>query len=147
MTPITVGEHDGQDLEARPIRPPFDAPHTVSVVICAYTERRWESLVNAIESLRVQRRRPDQVVVVIDHNHELLRKARSTFPGDVEILVNAEPMGLSGARNTGVQAASSDVVAFLDDDAEAEPDWLQELLAQYLPNVVGAGGVALARLA
>ncbi len=34
------------------------------------------------------------------------------------------------------------MVAFLDDDAEAEPDWLQELLAQYLPNVVGAGGVA-----
>jgi glucosyl-dolichyl phosphate glucuronosyltransferase len=139
----TVGEDDGQDLEARPTRPPFDAPHTVSVIICAYTERRWDSLVDAIESMRVQRHPPDQLVVVIDHNHELFRLAQSTLPGDVEVLANAESTGLSGARNTGVRVAVSDVVAFLDDDAEAEPGWLQELLAQYLPNVVGAGGVAL----
>jgi glycosyltransferase involved in cell wall biosynthesis len=142
MTPITVGKDDGRGLGARPIRPPFGAPQTVSVVICAYTERRWDSLVNAIESMRVQRHRPDQLVVVIDHNPQLLRKAQATFPGDVEVLANAESRGLSGARNTGVRATRSDVVAFLDDDAEAEPDWLQELLGHYLPDVVGAGGVA-----
>jgi hypothetical protein len=43
-----------------------------------------------------------------------------------------------------VQAARGDVVAFLDDDAEAEPGWLEELLAQYEePNVAGAGGRAI----
>lgn len=143
MTARTVDEDDGLGLEARPTGPPFDTPRTVSVVICAYTERRWDSLVDAIDSMRVQRHRPDQLVVVIDHNNELLRRTRSTFQSDVEVLANAEVKGLSGARNTGVRAASCDVVAFLDDDAEAEPDWLQELLAQYLPDVVGAGGVAL----
>ena len=141
MTP-DMGADDGLGLEARPIHPPFDAPRTVSVIICAYTERRWDSLVDAIESMRRQWRRPDQLVVVIDHNSELLGRTRAAFGRDVEVLANTEVTGLSGARNTGVRAASSDVVAFLDDDAEGEPDWLRELLANYLPDVAGAGGVA-----
>lgn len=143
MIPTAVGDDSGEEPEAQPFPPPFDAPRTVSVVICAYTERRWDSLVDAIESMRAQRHRPDQLVIVVDHNEELLQRAKSSFPADVEVLANAEVTGLSGARNTGVRVASSDVVAFLDDDAEAEPGWLQELLIQYLPNVVGAGGLAL----
>jgi len=133
---------DSQNLEARP-RPPFDLPRTVSVVICAYTERRWDSLVDAIESMHVQRHRPDQVIVVVDHNEALLQRAHATFPGEVEVFANAEGTGLSGARNTGVRAARSDVVAFLDDDAEAEPGWLKELVDRYLPHVVGVGGMAV----
>ena len=91
----------------------------------------------------MQRRLPDQVIVVIDHNEDLLRRSRATFPSDVEVLANEEVAGLSGARNTGVRVATGDVVAFLDDDAEAEPGWLEGLLAEYLPHVVGAGGAAL----
>ena len=41
------------------------------------------------------------------------------------------PGGLSGARNTGVAAARGEVVAFLDDDAVAAPDWLEHLLRPY----------------
>ena len=93
--------------------------------------------------MRVQQHRPDQIIVVIDHNESLLRRARATFPGNVEVVANADDTGLSGARNTGVRVAWSDVVAFLDDDAEAESDWLHELIAHYRPHVAGAGGVAL----
>ena len=118
---------------------------SVTVVICAYTERRWQSLLQATHSLRAQRRLPDQCVVVIDHNEQLLRRARTSLPDDVEVLANEERQGLSGARNTGVRAARCDVVAFLDDDAEADPGWLEELLAQYdEPLVMGAGGRAVA---
>ena len=97
----------------------------MTVVVCAYTERRWESLLRAVESLRSQRRVPEQCVVVIDHNEQLLRRARFSLPDDVEVVASDEPQGLSGARNTGVRAATGDVVAFLDDDAEAEPGWLE----------------------
>ena len=50
---------------AEPLPDPFPpgSPHTVTVVICAYTEHRWDSLLNAIASLRVQRRLPDQILV------------------------------------------------------------------------------------
>ena len=44
-----------------------------------------------------------------------------------------------------MRVARGDVVAFLDDDAEADPGWLEELLAQYDdPHVAGAGGRAMA---
>jgi GT2 family glycosyltransferase len=48
---------------------------------------------------------------------------------------------LSGARNTGARAASTDIVAFLDDDAAALPDWLENLLRPYAtPEIVAVGG-------
>ena len=83
--------------------------------------------------------------MVIDHNDQLLKRAHISLPDDVEVLASQERKGLSGARNTGVRAARGDVVAFLDDDAEADPGWLEALLAQYAePQVVGAGGRAVA---
>ncbi len=130
-------------IDPLPDRFPPGLPRTVTVVICAYTEHRWDSLLNAIASLRVQRRPPDQLLVVIDHNLHLLERARSFFPSDVELTASQDEQGLSGARNTGVRLASGDVVAFLDDDAEADPGWLEELLARYGPDVAGVGGVAV----
>ena len=130
---------------AEPLPDPFPpgSPRTVTVVICAYTEHRWDSLLNAIASLRVQRRLPDQILVVIDHNHGLLQRARSSFSSDIELVASVDEQGLSGARNTGVRLARGDVVAFLDDDAEADPGWLEELLERYRPDVAGTGGVAV----
>jgi glycosyltransferase involved in cell wall biosynthesis len=58
--------------------------------------------------------------------------------------VNQDRPGLSGARNTGLRHARSDVVAFLDDDAVAEPGWLAALLRHYAdPRVLGVGGLVL----
>lgn len=122
---------------------------SVSVIICAYTDRRWPVLVDAVGSALTQDPPPLEVVLVIDHNDELLAKARGQFSGDarVVVLANAERQGLSGARNTGVAQARGDVVAFLDDDAVARPGWLESLTAAYAGDaqVVGTGGVALPR--
>jgi GT2 family glycosyltransferase len=113
---------------------------TVSVVICAYADERWDDLVAAVASVRAQRRPPLELVVVVDHNPELLARVRATWP-DVVAVENGGARGLSSARNTGVAAARGDVVAFLDDDAVAEPDWLERLLAPYADErVVAVGG-------
>ncbi|PWW21813.1 GT2 family glycosyltransferase [Geodermatophilus normandii] len=115
-------------------------PSTLSVVICAYTLERWHDIENAVASLRGQSRPADQVVLVADHNDALLDKARGAFP-DVTCLPNTGPQGLSGARNTGVAATTGDVVAFLDDDAAADPAWAERLMAAYDPgDVLGVGG-------
>ena len=51
---------------------------------------------------------------------------------------------LGSARNTGVEQASSEIVAFLDDDAAADPDWLKFMVAPYdQPEVVAVGGAPL----
>ena len=117
---------------------------SVSVVICAYTERRGDQLLAAVESVRRQRRQAQEVMLVIDHNERLLARARARMAG-VTVVANQGARGLSGARNTGVQLSRGDVVAFLDDDATADPDWLEMLLdAIAEPDVIGVGGLARA---
>jgi glucosyl-dolichyl phosphate glucuronosyltransferase len=113
-----------------------------TVVICVYTEKRWDDIVAAVGSVAAQDVRAAEVLVVVDHNPALLERARAEF-GDVRVLANAHRQGLSGARNTAVAAASGDVVVFLDDDAAARPGWLRALLMPYAdPDVVAVGGVA-----
>ena len=89
-------------------------------------------------SVHAQTQPAHEVLVVIDHN-PALHQAAATLPA--RVLQNEEVQGLSGARNTGVRHAQGDIVAFLDDDAYAEPDWLELLVSAYAdPTVVGVGG-------
>jgi glycosyltransferase involved in cell wall biosynthesis/GT2 family glycosyltransferase len=113
---------------------------SISVVICAYTDERIELLAAGIESLREQTVSPREIVLVIDHAPELEALCRDRWPEAV-VLANREQQGLSGARNTGVAECGGEVVAFLDDDAAAAPNWIERLGAAYAdPNVLGAGG-------
>jgi GT2 family glycosyltransferase len=112
----------------------------VSVVVCAYTAARWDDLRRSLESLRRQRMPPREVVLVIDHDPPLLERARAAFP-DVVTVANRHRRGLSGARNTGLELARGAITAFLDDDACADPDWLERLVSGYDdPAVAGVGG-------
>lgn len=113
---------------------------SVSVVISAYTHDRWGDLLDAVESLADQTLPPLETVVVIDHNPELLERVREALPHVIAV-ANEGARGLSEARNTGTRRCTSEVVAFLDDDAVASPTWLERLVAGYEdPRVVGTGG-------
>jgi GT2 family glycosyltransferase len=113
---------------------------SVSVVICSYTEDRWDDLVAAVASAHGQSTLPKEVIVVVDHCPGLLRRARRDLPHAV-VVGSEEPRGLSGARNQGLRTAGGDIVAFLDDDAVAEPDWLERISGRYTDDtVVGVGG-------
>lgn len=121
------------------------APLPVSVVICTYTQQRWEALLSAVASVDRQTRQALETIVVIDHNSELLERASAAL-GNVQVMASSGEPGLSGARNTGVMAARGEIIAFLDDDAIADDTWLEELTRVYDdPDVVGAGGVARPR--
>lgn len=117
---------------------------TISVVVCAYTMARVALLDRALWSVRSQTRPALETLLVVDHCPELLERARDLV-GGVRVCANTEGKGLSGARNTGVAIARGDVVAFLDDDAAAAPDWLEWLARPYDdPQVVGVGGHVIA---
>jgi GT2 family glycosyltransferase len=146
-----VTTRTGSDAMSNPFSHGAEAPScatvTVTVIICAYTQDRWSEIEAAVTSVRNQTTRPEQVLLVIDHHDELLQRATAAFP-DVTVLANAGPRGLSGARNTGMAVSRGDVVAFLDDDAEAEPEWLDRLVRHYAdPDVIGVGGRAVPRWA
>jgi glycosyltransferase involved in cell wall biosynthesis len=112
----------------------------ISVVICAYTEKRWTELLKAVDSVKKQSLPPKEIIIVIDHNPSLAKLARTVFKGEL-LVENNKPRGLSGARNCGIEASHGEIVAFLDDDALADPDWLEKLIPHYEnPKVIGAGG-------
>jgi glycosyltransferase involved in cell wall biosynthesis len=113
---------------------------TISVVICAYTEERWADLCAAIDSIRRQTIPPLETILVLDPVPDLLTRARAEL-SDITIVENTAKQGLSSARNTGVSVARGSVIAFLDDDAVAAPDWLERLAESYAqPDVIGVGG-------
>ena len=64
-----------------------------------------------------------ELILVVDHNPDLHLKLKDAYR-DAIVVENVHERGLSGGRNTGVAIATGDVVAFLDDDAVAEPGWL-----------------------
>ncbi len=112
----------------------------VSVIICTYSKDRWDVLVAAVESVQQQSLPPGEIIVVVDHNTQLLERVRAHLPR-VVVVENSESPGLSGARNSGIAMAQGAIVAFLDDDAVAEADWLLQLSRHCLdPQVLGAGG-------
>jgi len=112
----------------------------VSAVICAYTEKRWGDILKAVASLQAQTQAPAEILLVIDHNDALLARVRAEIPG-VRALPSVGIQGLSGARNTGIAAATGPLIAFLDDDAVATPGWLARLAHHCAdPHVLGAGG-------
>src|SRR5437016_4180236 len=118
-----------------------DAMLDVSVISCAYTEERWHDIIAAVKSLQQQTASPREIIVVIDHNPSLLERVRANIP-DVIAIENNEPQGLSGARNSGIAIAQGALIAFLDDDATAEPDWLVQLSRCCEDTqVLGAGGI------
>src|ERR1700722_1160110 len=121
----------------------------ISVVICVYTEQRWQDILAAIDSVRRQSLPAHEVIVVVDHNQRLLDRLAAhlaTLPGRTatSIVANQRQQGLSGGKNTGVSVATGDIVAFLDDDAAAEDEWLKYLADCYSSRrVVGVGGLTL----
>jgi GT2 family glycosyltransferase len=112
----------------------------ISVIVCAYTEKRWDDLGAAIESLRLQTIVPGQIVVIIDHNPQLFERAKAAFP-DILVIENTEKQGLSGARNSGLRHVTGSIVAFMDEDAMAAPDLIARLAAHFdREDVMGVGG-------
>jgi cellulose synthase/poly-beta-1,6-N-acetylglucosamine synthase-like glycosyltransferase len=121
---------------AAPRRPEL----TASVVICTFALERWNALVAAVRSVVRQTQPPSKVFVVVDRDEALFERVQHELPS-VLALENSRFAGAGGARNSSLDHLDTDVVAFLDDDAEAAPSWLENHLAAYEdPAVVGTAG-------
>lgn len=144
---------------------------SVSVVIPAFTVDRWRLLERAVTSAQRQTHPPTEVLVCIDRNPDLFERCRHRWPPDavevppVRVLPATDDdgntaaadvhrrahgsyrrFGAGWARNAAAAAACGDIIAFLDDDAEAAPDWLEHLVAPYRnPTVLAVGGPPLPR--
>lgn len=121
----------------------------VTVVVCTYTAARLPLLRETLASLRAQQEVAFQVIVVVDGAPELEAELRSDpFFSWVRVIPNEGPRGLSAARNSGVAASRTTLVAFIDDDATADPFWLKRQVAAFRdPDVMVTGGTVLPKFA
>ncbi|WP_436928888.1 glucosyl-dolichyl phosphate glucuronosyltransferase [Halosimplex halobium] len=105
----------------------------VSVVLCEHTMDRYDAVTEAARSVLDQTYEDVELVFVSDGNPEVYERFEADF-GDRENVAtrcNDANRGLLVSRNNGARAASGDVVAFLDDDAVAHPEWIERLVDAY----------------
>ncbi|MEX2220009.1 MAG: glycosyltransferase [Phycisphaerales bacterium] len=106
-----------------------------SVVVCTYNGvRTLRRTLRALADLDY----PDcEVIVVDDGSKDGAADIAAEFPVR---LIRTENRGLSSARNTGLAAATGEIVAYTDDDAFPDPQWLQYLARTLRDGHAGAGG-------
>lgn len=84
---------------------------------------------------------PNETIVVVDSNPTVEAALREELAGKAVVVAN-RGFGASEGRNTGLALATSDIVAYLDDDADPDADWLEALIGAFdrRPTTVGVGG-------
>ena len=110
------------------------------------TRDRPEHLERLLLSLERQILPPDEVVVVDNASVRSYADLRARFEGRLTLRwVEESRPGIPTARNTGIRAATGDVVLFTDDDCEAEPAWVERLVRPFYrnPHIGAVGGETL----
>jgi glucosyl-dolichyl phosphate glucuronosyltransferase len=105
----------------------------LTVVVCTYD--RYDVLPDALASLLAQDCGPGFLeTIVIDNSPDQVAaatfSARYAEERRVRYVLESTP-GLSNARNVGVRSARADIVAFVDDDAIAAPNWANEIVRAF----------------
>jgi GT2 family glycosyltransferase len=119
---------------------------SVSVVVCAHNEAAL--IQRCLHSLAEQAYPADRYEVLVvddasrDETGEITRRFIEQRNDSLPVFsyLRIEHGGLSVARNTGIQNANHDIVAFIDGDAIAEPGWLQELTDAFASGADFVGG-------
>ncbi|MGB9379635.1 glycosyltransferase [Candidatus Binatus sp.] len=113
-----IGKVFGENLP-----PPLTTAPKASVVVAAYNAAA--TLGECLASIR-ELNYPDYETIVVDDGST---DSTSEIANQVGVrTIRVEHNGLAAARNTGVEAASGEVIAFIDADARADRDWLYHLI-------------------
>ncbi len=124
-----------------PYLPVAEGVLPVSIIIC--TRDRPVYIQKCLSSLTVLTPRAEEIIVVDNASHDdATRMAVEHFPGVRYVRENRG--GLDVARNAGVRAARTSLVAFVDDDVVVHPAWLAQLHAAFSqPGVSAVTGLVL----
>ena len=115
-----------------------------SIIICTHRSERYEDFEEAINSLLSQSYNNLEIIVVVDGNKELYDKILKRGIEVDKIILNEKNLGLSESRNRGMKEAKEDVIAFFDDDAVADENWVREIARMYEEeDAIAAGGLLL----
>ena len=113
----------------------------ISAIICTHNRDRY--LAKAIDSLLVQTCENYEILIIDNASTDRTAEVAQTYLNNPRVRYHYEArVGLSVARNTGAQLATSPLIAYLDDDAIASPQWLQTFIDAYArdPKLAISGG-------
>lgn len=116
-----IGEIAREFIRSRPA----PATYRIAVVINVYNQASF--LGEALESVLLQTRPADEIIVVDDGSNDAPETVVERF--DQVRLIRQENQGLAAARNTGLSAASAELIVFLDADDRLLPEALETGLA------------------
>ncbi len=126
-----------QEAFSSPSRHGAPADPEVTVAICTYNGAA--TLRECLTGVQALRYPSYEVLVVSDGSTDDSAAIARSFPG-VRV-IETENHGLSAARNTAAAAATGEIVAYIDDDATPDPDWLTHIAASFASESnVAAGG-------
>jgi glycogen synthase len=103
------------------------------------TDNRVDYLARTLASLKYLKYDNFEVCVVAGPTEDGTREYLASLGPSIK-LAYCDERNLSKSRNIGIALAAGDVVAFIDDDAIPEPEWLCELAEAYADDQVGAAG-------
>ncbi len=113
---------------------------SVSVVVCSFNGQR--TIEDCMEGLLELDYPNYEVIVVNDGSTDATPAIASEYGFR---LISTENRGLSNARNTGMEAATGEIVAYTDDDARPDPHWLKYVAWAFMHSThVGIGGPNIA---
>jgi cellulose synthase/poly-beta-1,6-N-acetylglucosamine synthase-like glycosyltransferase len=117
--------------------PPNTKWPRISVIVCTYNGNR-KLLAECFYHLGQIDYPNYEVIVVDDGSTDRFTDCARDYGFR---LIRTPNSGLSSARNTGLFAATGEIVAYIDDDAYPDPDWLKYLAATFInSDFVGVGG-------
>ena len=110
----------------------------ISVAVCSYNGSR--TVRDTFEALK-QVEYPDfETIFVDDGSTDGIAEIAREYDG-VHVIVHEKNQGLSHARNTALEAATGEIIAYIDDDAYPDPHWLSYLAITFLRgDWAGVGG-------
>ena len=94
----------------------------ISVVVCTYNGSR--TIRDCLEGLQKLEYPDYETILVDDGSTDGVGEIAAEYP--VQVIRTAN-RGLSAARNTGLEKATGEIVAYIDDDASPDPHWLHYL--------------------
>ncbi len=117
---------------------PLERYPRVSIVVATYQgERTLKACLDSLEKLNYS---DYEVILVDDGSTDATKQITAAHP-QVRYFQHEKNLGLSVARNTGIAAATGEIVAFTDSDCRADEDWLHYLVGDLLDSAfVGIGG-------
>lgn len=136
----------GKVTDSTPARIELRSP-LISVIICAFCSERFSVTADCVRSVLSSAYGDYEVILVVDGNRELKQRIEQEFKECDRVLVvgGERDEGPSAARNRGVGFARGDIVAFIDDDAFAPADWLENIARNFYeyPGILAVGGKLL----